>query len=62
LIQYIIDPDVCVQKATDVMFAQELPDGAIVGETKQVHAIDVMKCGKCGICYDVCKFDAIYIE
>lgn len=63
LIQYVIDPDVCVQKGHGChVCAKNCPDGAIVGETKQVHAIDVMKCGKCGICYDVCKFDAIYVE
>jgi NADH:ubiquinone oxidoreductase subunit F (NADH-binding) len=63
LITYNIDPDVCVQKGHGChVCAKNCPDGAIVGESKQVHAIDVMKCGKCGICYDVCKFDAIYIE
>jgi NADH:ubiquinone oxidoreductase subunit F (NADH-binding)/(2Fe-2S) ferredoxin/NAD-dependent dihydropyrimidine dehydrogenase PreA subunit len=63
LIQYMIDPQTCLDKGHGChVCAKNCPDGAIVGETKQVHAIDVMKCGKCGICYDVCKFDAIYIE
>jgi NADH:ubiquinone oxidoreductase subunit F (NADH-binding)/NAD-dependent dihydropyrimidine dehydrogenase PreA subunit len=63
LIKYSIDPDICVQKGHGChVCAKNCPDGAIIGESKQVHAIDVMKCGKCGICYDVCKFDAIYIE
>jgi NADH:ubiquinone oxidoreductase subunit F (NADH-binding)/Pyruvate/2-oxoacid:ferredoxin oxidoreductase delta subunit len=63
LITYNIDSDICVQKGHGChVCAKNCPDGAIVGESKQVHAIDVMKCGKCGICYDVCKFDAIYIE
>ncbi|MDP2887225.1 MAG: NADH-ubiquinone oxidoreductase-F iron-sulfur binding region domain-containing protein [Ignavibacteria bacterium] len=63
LIQYIIDPEVCLKKGHGChVCAKNCPDGAVVGETKQVHAIDVMKCGKCGICYDVCKFDAIHIE
>ena len=63
LITYFIDPAICVDKGhgCDVC-RKNCPDGAITGETKQVHAIDVMKCGRCGICYDVCKFDAIYIE
>lgn len=63
LIRYTIDPEICVDEGhgCDVC-RKNCPDGAIVGETKQVHTIDVMKCGKCGICYDVCKFDAITVE
>ncbi|MGA2624264.1 MAG: NADH-quinone oxidoreductase subunit NuoF [Bacteroidota bacterium] len=63
LITYSIDPTICVDKGhgCDVC-RKNCPDGAITGETKQVHAIDVMKCGRCGICYDVCKFDAIFVE
>jgi NADH:ubiquinone oxidoreductase subunit F (NADH-binding)/(2Fe-2S) ferredoxin/NAD-dependent dihydropyrimidine dehydrogenase PreA subunit len=63
LITYIINPEVCVGKGHGChVCAKNCPDGAITGETKQAHAIDVTKCGKCGICYDVCKFDAIHIE
>jgi NADH:ubiquinone oxidoreductase subunit F (NADH-binding)/(2Fe-2S) ferredoxin len=63
LITYVIDPEICLDKGhgCDVC-RKNCPDGAVTGETKLVHAIDVMKCGRCGICYDVCKFDAIYIE
>ena len=63
LITYSIDPQICVEKGhgCDVC-RKNCPDGAITGETKKVHAIDVMRCGKCGICYDVCKFDAIFVE
>lgn len=63
LIEYTIDPAKCVEKGhgCDVC-RKNCPDGAITGETKQVHTIDVMKCGKCGICHDVCKFDAVYVE
>jgi NADH:ubiquinone oxidoreductase subunit F (NADH-binding)/(2Fe-2S) ferredoxin/NAD-dependent dihydropyrimidine dehydrogenase PreA subunit len=63
LITYLIDPVACVDKGhgCDVC-RKNCPDGSITGETKKVHAIDVMKCGRCGICYDVCNFDAIYIE
>ncbi len=63
LITYTIDPQICVEKGhgCDVC-RKNCPDGAITGETKKVHAIDVMKCGKCGICSDVCKFDAIFVE
>ena len=63
LITYTIDPHVCVDKGHGChVCAKNCPDGAIIGETKQVHTIDVEKCGKCGICYDVCKFDAISVE
>jgi Pyruvate/2-oxoacid:ferredoxin oxidoreductase delta subunit len=63
LIKYVIDPAICVEKGHGChVCAKNCPDGAIVGESKQMHGIDVMKCGKCGICYDVCKFDAITIE
>jgi NADH:ubiquinone oxidoreductase subunit F (NADH-binding)/(2Fe-2S) ferredoxin len=63
LIQYKIDPQICLNEGHGChVCAKNCPDGSIVGETKQVHYIDLMKCGKCGICYDACKFNAIYIE
>ena len=63
LITYTIDPGICLDKGHGChVCAKNCPDSAIVGETKQVHVIDPMKCNKCGICYDVCKFDAITVE
>jgi NADH:ubiquinone oxidoreductase subunit F (NADH-binding)/(2Fe-2S) ferredoxin/NAD-dependent dihydropyrimidine dehydrogenase PreA subunit len=63
LITYMIDPAICLEKGHGChVCAKNCPDGAIIGETKQVHAIDPAKCNKCGICYDVCKFDAINVE
>lgn len=63
LIQYVIDTEICLDHGHGChVCAKNCPDGAIVGETKQAHKIDVTKCGKCGICHDVCKFDAIHIE
>ncbi|MGA2954345.1 MAG: NADH-ubiquinone oxidoreductase-F iron-sulfur binding region domain-containing protein [Thermodesulfobacteriota bacterium] len=38
---------------------RECPQQAISGEAKKPHTIDTDKCIKCGICYDVCKFDAV---
>jgi ferredoxin len=38
------------------------PAGAISGEKRQVHYIDPNICERCGICIEVCKFDAIMIE
>jgi len=37
------------------------PESCITGEKKQKHVIDTGKCIKCGICKDVCKFDAVRI-
>ncbi|MCK9523335.1 MAG: NAD(P)H-dependent oxidoreductase subunit E [Proteobacteria bacterium] len=37
------------------------PEQCIAGENKQIHVIDTSKCTKCGICKDVCKFDAVEI-
>jgi NADH:ubiquinone oxidoreductase subunit F (NADH-binding)/(2Fe-2S) ferredoxin/Pyruvate/2-oxoacid:ferredoxin oxidoreductase delta subunit len=38
------------------------PSEAISGEKKQPHLIDQEKCIKCGICDDVCKFDAVDVK
>jgi len=63
LITYSIDPEICLSHGHGChVCAKNCPDKAIVGETKQVHTIDRAKCNKCGICYDVCKFDAINVE
>lgn len=62
LIKYTINENICIQvgHGCDVC-RKQCVDNAIVGEKNQVHRIDPSKCGKCGICYDVCKFDAIHI-
>jgi len=63
LITYSIDPEICLSKGHGChVCAKNCPDKAILGETKQVHAIDLTKCNRCGICYDICKFDAITVE
>jgi len=63
LITYTIDSAICLDKGHGChVCAKNCPEGAIIGETKQVHMIDPAKCNKCGICYDVCKFDAITVE
>ncbi|HOX24239.1 MAG TPA: NAD(P)H-dependent oxidoreductase subunit E [Candidatus Krumholzibacteria bacterium] len=38
------------------------PTGAISGVKKQVHVIDQDLCIKCGICHEVCKFDAVEVK
>jgi Pyruvate/2-oxoacid:ferredoxin oxidoreductase delta subunit len=63
LITYSIDPAICLSKGHGChVCAKNCPDQAISGETKGVHAIDPAQCNRCGICYDLCKFDAIHVE
>jgi len=38
------------------------PVGAISGEKKQLHTIDQELCIQCGICWDVCKFEAVDVQ
>jgi len=42
--------------------ARNCPVNAISGERKQTHVIDQDICIKCGICYQVCQFDAINVS
>ncbi len=58
LITYVIKDNVC--KGCGVC-KKHCPVGAIRGEKKQPHEIDVTKCVKCGICMQHCSFDAIYV-
>jgi len=57
LIEYGIDPEKC---NGCMLCARKCPTDAISGEQKQVHTIDTSMCIKCGICYEVCRFDAVY--
>jgi ferredoxin len=41
---------------------KKCPTGAVSGEKKEVHSIDQDKCIKCGVCHEVCKFDAVLVE
>lgn len=63
LITFKINPDICLQKGHGCgVCKKNCPDNAIVGEIKRAHYIDPQKCGKCGVCYDVCNFDAITVD
>jgi len=42
--------------------AKKCPVNAISGKVKEAHIIDQEECTKCGICKDVCKFDAVVVE
>jgi TPP-dependent indolepyruvate ferredoxin oxidoreductase alpha subunit len=63
LIKFVINEKICLQDGhgCDVC-RKQCVDNAIIGEVKLAHRIDPIKCGKCGICYDVCKFDAVEVE
>jgi NADH:ubiquinone oxidoreductase subunit F (NADH-binding)/(2Fe-2S) ferredoxin/NAD-dependent dihydropyrimidine dehydrogenase PreA subunit len=38
------------------------PVDAISGDRKQKHVIDAERCIKCGVCYEVCQFDAVEVR
>ena len=42
--------------------AVKCPQDAISGEKREVHTIDQELCIKCGICRDVCRFDAVLVQ
>jgi len=59
---YIIQGDVCATDGKGCgVCRRECPDKAITGEKGKAHVIDQQLCGKCGVCYDVCNFNAITI-
>jgi NADH:ubiquinone oxidoreductase subunit F (NADH-binding)/NADH:ubiquinone oxidoreductase subunit E len=42
--------------------ATNCPTQAITGEAKELHIIDDGKCVRCGICAEVCNFNAVEVE
>ena len=41
--------------------ARKCPVDAIAGEAKEMHLIDQDRCIQCGVCRDVCNFDAVKV-
>jgi len=56
LISYTIEAEKCTGCT---LCAKRCPSTCITGVAKEPHAIASASCIKCGICYDVCKFDAV---
>jgi NADH:ubiquinone oxidoreductase subunit F (NADH-binding)/(2Fe-2S) ferredoxin/Pyruvate/2-oxoacid:ferredoxin oxidoreductase delta subunit len=55
---YKIDEDIC---NGCTLCAVKCPEGAVSGEKKKPHTIDIETCVKCGICFSLCKFNAIKV-
>ncbi|MFC2128402.1 NADH-ubiquinone oxidoreductase-F iron-sulfur binding region domain-containing protein [Bacteroidota bacterium] len=41
---------------------KKCPVDAIQGVKKELHTIDTEKCIKCGVCYEVCKFNSVEVK
>jgi NADH:ubiquinone oxidoreductase subunit F (NADH-binding)/(2Fe-2S) ferredoxin/Pyruvate/2-oxoacid:ferredoxin oxidoreductase delta subunit len=58
LITYFIDPEACQGCR---LCSKNCPQDAISGLAKEPHTIDQDKCIRCGVCLDVCKFEAVSV-
>ena len=59
---YTIDPELCVTKGHGCgVCRRQCPEIAITGEKNVAHVVSQELCKKCGVCYDVCKFDAVKV-
>jgi Pyruvate/2-oxoacid:ferredoxin oxidoreductase delta subunit len=56
LFEFSIDPRSC---NGCTLCAKNCPNQAISGEKKQPHNLDRSMCIKCGICFDVCRSEAV---
>ncbi len=59
LITYEIAEDLCTGC---MVCARGCPNQAISGEKKQPHVIDPELCDRCGLCAELCKFDAVFAK
>jgi ferredoxin len=59
LIRYEIQDEICTGCT---VCARNCPAGAISGERRKTHVIDPDTCVRCGICMQVCNFNAIVIR
>jgi ferredoxin len=59
LIEYYVIEDQCTGCG---LCRRKCPQEAISGEKKEPHVIDPELCIKCGVCFDVCKFEAVGVR
>ena len=59
LIEYYVIEDQCIGCG---LCRRKCPQEAISGEKKEPHVIDPELCIRCGVCYDVGKFDAVGVR
>jgi len=59
LIEYAILEDKCTGCGR---CRRECPQQCISGESKKPHVIDASQCIRCGVCFDVCRFDAVEVR
>ena len=59
LIHFEINAEACTGCT---LCARNCPVSCISGERKKPHAINQDACIKCGMCFDVCRFDAVKVE
>jgi len=59
---YTIDPELCVTKGHGCgVCRRQCPENSITGEKNVAHVVSQELCKKCGVCYDVCKFNAVKV-
>lgn len=59
LIRYRIDAETC---KGCMLCNKHCPEHSIDGKVKEPQKIDEEKCIKCGVCLEVCKFEAVVVE
>jgi NADH:ubiquinone oxidoreductase subunit F (NADH-binding)/(2Fe-2S) ferredoxin/Pyruvate/2-oxoacid:ferredoxin oxidoreductase delta subunit len=59
LVTYAIEPGACTGC---MVCARSCPQHAISGERRQAHFIDQDLCIACGMCREVCRFDAVSVS
>ena len=57
LVHYEISVEKCIGCT---VCARNCPVTCISGERRKPHAIDQLRCIKCGRCFEVCRFDAVH--